>query len=361
MATSEENETLFFSSPEANSPGTGIVRKQVLQTTEAKRIIIEAMIGQSANNHYSPRPTVWPNGLNSDVLYATESSNDNPPVLVQIQYAVNNDFLHRVVGYCKEIFAEYGASPVVLVIAIHECSRQILNKASKIKSKPFFFKLPCYPWANQCFILSKESISSHIDKTPLDPVVALGSFFVEQKQTLAEHTHHDDPTIQQLYCITRRIVQNQIKQKSRISHLLRVVEDAESRYDKVIRMLDDDADDTKTKKRSIDYLEEAMNLLRTYKRQYISSPSSTMSGFSTSSARHSRDPSLEPPSSTNDHGTTDDNTTNWQYIEEYMEEIGGDRMNWEACYKDGCRKGYFKTYSTPASLKNAYNRWKNKD
>lgn len=46
--------------------------------------------------------------------------------------------------------------------------------------------------------MSQESTPSYMNKTPLDPIVALGTFFSAQKQPLADHAHRHDPTIQQL-------------------------------------------------------------------------------------------------------------------------------------------------------------------
>ncbi|PHZ14574.1 uncharacterized protein RHIMIDRAFT_275590 [Rhizopus microsporus ATCC 52813] len=121
-----------------------------------------------------------------------------------------------------------------------------------------------------------------------------------------------------------------------------------------------------------------MAFLRTCKRQFVSSRSSpSMPLSTTSSARELRSPPPEnsipetsshlqtippeQPSSINDSAATDESSKNWQYIEGYIEQIGDDRMNWQACYRDGRRKGYFKNYSTHASLKNAYSRWKKKN
>ncbi|KAI8393777.1 uncharacterized protein BYT42DRAFT_525032 [Radiomyces spectabilis] len=320
MTTSADTNALSFSLPVDNCYGADLMIEHVLQSSEAKKIVIEALIGQGANEHYSP------NLLESSVVYAADKSKDRPPVLVEFSSAVDKNYLLRVLRHCDEIFSAYGALPVVLVTAIDQCSRQVLNKATKNKSKPFLFKLPCYPWANQCFILSKESISSHIDKIPLDPVVALGSFFMEQKQLLAEHTHHDDPTIQQLYYIAEPIIQKQVTEHSRISHLLRVINEIELRCGKAIRMLDDDADYSNAKKRTIDLLKEGMAFIRTCKRQCISNPSSPMLEPPTSASRDSSDPSSgnslpessslqqnisrELLSSINDHTTIDENTTN---------------------------------------------------
>ncbi|KAI8647769.1 hypothetical protein BD408DRAFT_454924, partial [Parasitella parasitica] len=147
--------------------------------------------------------------------------------------------------------------------------------------------------------------------------------------------------------------------------LLRVIEDAESRYHKAIDMLDDGVQDTNTKKRTIDYLKEGMTFSRTCKRKFVSSGSSSPMPLSTTSSAHeSRNPSpansipessshlqtipSEQPSSINDSATAEESNENWRHIEGYMEQIGDDRMNCR-------RKDYFKNYSTHFSLKNTYN------
>lgn len=169
-------------------------------------------------SQYWPRPIKWANRMKSGVLYATDNSEAVPPVLVKIQYAVTNNFLYRVVRYYEEIVAEYDASLVDLVIAVHECRRHITSKATKNKPESFFFKLPCFPWTNQCFILSQESTSSYMDRMPLDPIIALGAFFIGEKQSLTDHAHHHDPTTQRLYCIAKHIFRNQVSaEKSIIS------------------------------------------------------------------------------------------------------------------------------------------------
>lgn len=49
---------------------------------------------------------------------------------------------------------------------------------------------------------------------------------------------------------------------------------------------------------------------------------------------------------------------NWTFVGDYIRNLGSNKMNWKACYLKGQRQGYFANYSTPASLKNAYQRWK---
>ncbi|KAL7311550.1 hypothetical protein PS15m_009300 [Mucor circinelloides] len=134
--------------------------KHILQKDEVKNTIETVFV---AIDHYWSRPTEWPNQMKSDVLYATVNSKD----MQEPDYEQNN----------------------------------------QDQVKAISFKFPCYLWANQCFILSKESISSHMGKTPLNPIVALGSFIIEQKQSLVDHAHRHDPFLQNLYSSAKHIFQ----------------------------------------------------------------------------------------------------------------------------------------------------------
>ncbi|CDH49932.1 predicted protein [Lichtheimia corymbifera JMRC:FSU:9682] len=330
--------------------------KHILETDEAKKIIIDAVMGGN-HDKYRPRPTEWPNGMKSDILYATDDSKAMAPVLVEVQHVVDDKFMHCVVRNCEEIISRYDVAPTVLIIAVSECRLQVLNRATVCNSRPFFFKLPCYPWANQCLILSKESISSHVDKPVLDPIVALGSFFLDQKQSLADQAHRHDPTIQQLYELARNI---STAEQSSSSHLLRVIMDVESRCRKAIDMLNEDIGD-QSAKRTIDYLEEGLTVLRDYKRQHMSSqspshesssqPSSTNDTSESSSRRQSTSPIILSSTS----GNLDD-----QFVGKFIDQLGGKKMNWKLCYEEGRRKGRFKNYSNHASLKNVCNRKKSR-
>ncbi|SAL97110.1 hypothetical protein [Absidia glauca] len=192
---------------------------------------------------YWPRPTEWANGMKPDVLYATDDSRDLPPVLVvEIHHTVDTNSIHRMVQYFEEIVTEYGLPPVVLVIDTHE-------------------------------------------------YVALGSFFVEGKQSLADHPHHHDPIIQRFYSSARHIFQIWVMaDQSMTSSLLRVVEDTELRYSNAINMLDNNVSDAGLTKRTIDYLKEGMNLIKRCKREYICSQSLPVQ-LSTTSSEDSREPS----------------------------------------------------------------------
>ncbi|KAJ8662650.1 hypothetical protein O0I10_001614 [Lichtheimia ornata] len=341
--------------------------KHILETDEVKKIIIDAVMGGNHDKYWT-RPTEWPNGMKSDILYATDDSKAMPPVLVEVQHVVDDKFMHRVVRNCEEIISRYDVAPTVLIIAVSECRLQVLKRITAYKSKPFFFKLPSYPWANQCLILSKESISSHVNEPTLDPIVALGSFFVDQKQSLADQVHRRDPTIQQLYELAKHICRNQITaESSSSSHLLRVIMDVESHFRKAIDVLNEDVADGSAK-RTIDCLEEGMTVLRDCKRQHMSNRRSPSSSSQSSTDGIPESPSQ--PSSTNESSSRRQSTSstilstngnlNWQFVERFFDQLGNKKMNWKLCYEEGRRKGHFKNYSNHESLKNAYNRKKSK-
>ncbi|KAI8095331.1 hypothetical protein BDF21DRAFT_469940 [Thamnidium elegans] len=111
-------------------------------------IITTQLIGK---NNYYPHPTEWINGKNSDVLYVTDDSNASPPVLIEVQNIADDAFLHRVVGYCKKVYEEYGAVSVVLIFVITKLRNTVMRKATKDTTHSFLLKLPCYPWAKKCF------------------------------------------------------------------------------------------------------------------------------------------------------------------------------------------------------------------
>jgi hypothetical protein len=64
------------------------------------------------------------------------------------------------------------------------------------------------PWAENYYIISKESIQDDLS-IPLNPLVALGSFFTNRSLSLRDHPLKEDPTIQFLY--TSAIFQQQLK------------------------------------------------------------------------------------------------------------------------------------------------------
>jgi hypothetical protein len=155
---------------------------------------------------YAARPTEWPNFTKSDVLYVADSSannetNDLPPILIQVQYTANMSFFKRLIDYSLSVGKQYHAEPIVIAIATHNTTKNLLDLAAQSDIIPFLKTLPCYGWAKNCYLMNANSINGCINENVLDPLVALGHFLIKQKQSLSEMERKDDETIQLLYKI----------------------------------------------------------------------------------------------------------------------------------------------------------------
>ena len=42
---------------------------------------------------------------------------------------------------------------------------------------PFLLQLPCYGWAQACYLMNAGSIANHLQNSPLNPAVAVGHFW----------------------------------------------------------------------------------------------------------------------------------------------------------------------------------------
>ena len=129
-------------------------------------------LGAEAVEHYTPRPTEWPDGTRSDVLYAADEK-AFPPVLAEVQNVVNDEFMHRLVLYSEAVFKQYRSSPVVLILAIKDITDSVNRQASKDKTHAFLYRLSSFPWAKKCLLLNYDSIHSHMASIPLDPWVLI--------------------------------------------------------------------------------------------------------------------------------------------------------------------------------------------
>jgi hypothetical protein len=316
-------------------------------------------LGPEAIDQYWPRPTEWANATKSDVLYAADDASTFPPILIEVQYIADSRFLHRLVQYCEEVNKQHHTEPVVLVFVINKTRANIMRKATKDQQLPFLFKLPSFPWAKKCFILNNDSIRDHLLSTPLCPLAALGAFFTAQKPSLVNHDQRDDPIIQKLYSISMQVFGRvTIHDKTTVEDLLCICDNAQSKFQESIEILED-LPDTSSKKRAIDCLNGGLEILKSYKCKYIPSQSPSPSPSPSSSPS----PSL-PVSSSSSLAQVSTQipsslSRNWKFVEDYIQGLGAEKMNWNICYLKGQRQGYFTNYTKPSSLKSAYQRWKN--
>jgi hypothetical protein len=277
------------------------------------------------------------------------------------------------VQYCEEVNKQYSTEPVVLVFVINKIRDSVMSKTTKDRKQKFLLKLPNYPWAKKCLFLNDYSIHDHLNTMPLHPPVALGAFLTAQKVSILDHDQRDDPIIQQLYGISKHVFEHvAAREKTTVDDLLGLCDNTQSKFQKGKEILED-LPNNDLKKRAIDCLNDGLNIIKSYKVKYMSDQSSSSTASSPAlipAAPSSSLPVLssltDPSMSTITQTTTrtpasSSSSENWTFVGDYIRNLGSNKMNWKACYLKGQCQGYFANYTTPASLKNAYQRWETND
>ncbi|KAI7896271.1 uncharacterized protein EV154DRAFT_395832, partial [Mucor mucedo] len=177
-------------------------------------------------------------------------------------------FLHRLVQYCEEVNKQYSTEPVVVVFVIKRITDSVMTKTTKDRKQKFLLKLPSYPWDKKCLFLTGYSIHDHLNTTPLHPLVALGAFLTAQKVSILDHDQRDDPIIQQIGGISKRVIGHVVtREKTTVDDLLGVCDITQSKFQKGKEILQD-LPDNNIKKRAIDCLNEGLDIIKTYKAKY---------------------------------------------------------------------------------------------
>ncbi|KAI8147180.1 hypothetical protein BJV82DRAFT_598083 [Fennellomyces sp. T-0311] len=178
-------------------PGTDLMSKQVIQDQEVINIITHHLT--NTKNDYISSNNEWADGTRSDVVLEPKSNVLNlPPIIVEIQHRVSEDFIKRTIGYSLQAFKRYECGPVVLIICTSSLSTSLKDDCT-VSKRAACFEIPCRFWAQECLIVCKESIQTDDTTTPLDPFVALGLFLSHGAQSLVGTPNSDDMTMKQLF------------------------------------------------------------------------------------------------------------------------------------------------------------------
>lgn len=94
-----------------------------MQDPKVINYITEALTG--TKDDYFVGNCEWRNGTRSDIVLEPKSSVDLPPIIVEIQHTVNNNFLKRAVGYCLQASSRFGVNPVLLIICVGKLNQEI--------------------------------------------------------------------------------------------------------------------------------------------------------------------------------------------------------------------------------------------
>ncbi|KAI9262866.1 hypothetical protein EDC94DRAFT_518636, partial [Helicostylum pulchrum] len=121
-------------------------------------------------------------GTRSDIVYASkiEKAESLPPILIESQYYVDQDFMLRLISYSSNSYKRYKVLPIILVIVTKSFSKANFQDEFTTSSEGFLLQASCRFWAKQCFLLTAGAVSnySYCHQITLDPMVALGYFLI---------------------------------------------------------------------------------------------------------------------------------------------------------------------------------------
>ncbi|KAI7848389.1 hypothetical protein BDC45DRAFT_450383, partial [Circinella umbellata] len=134
----------------------------------------KSFIGADAPpDSYSVAQTEWPDGSRSDMLYVSQIDT-LPPILIECQYYVNQDFMLRLIQYASNVYRRYKMMPIVLAIVTKSFSKAKFQDEFTTSKDGFLLGADCKFWAKKCFLLTADAVSNHFQQETLNPMAALG-------------------------------------------------------------------------------------------------------------------------------------------------------------------------------------------
>ncbi|KAG1422889.1 hypothetical protein G6F58_003063 [Rhizopus delemar] len=129
-------------------------------------------------NTYVVAQNEWTDGSRLDVVYASpiKTTESLPPILIELQYQVDQDFMLRLIKYASHTFKRYKVLPIILVIVTKSFSSADFQREFTISRNGLLLEASCKFWAKQCVLLTANAVSNNLNKGTLDPMIALGLF-----------------------------------------------------------------------------------------------------------------------------------------------------------------------------------------
>lgn len=325
-------------------PGSDKMSRMVLKHQDVVDLITKELL-DAPNGTYTLADGDW-NNSRCDVLYMSNLSLSFPPVLIEVQNTINELFLQRLVSYSLNVFKTYHALPVVLVLGTKKISpvSLTLDFIKESEQKPWLLTIPSLIWAKKCFVISKETIlDNNYYTNPMNPLLGLSLFLLEQQPSLHCHTYSEDSTIILLYQIAfAQLYPQETYQQNFQSAVETICLTNKRLFGNILDKVNSKEPLNKIRRiceKGIHYNDEV-------KVKTVDNSASSQS----SDELDFPEPLPMGPQSKRKHTMIDEDI---KFVESFKKEQNG-RMNWQSCLKAGhCRK-LLVTYTTPESLRVTY-------
>ncbi|KAG1277496.1 hypothetical protein G6F66_012278 [Rhizopus arrhizus] len=257
MATEDDDVNNLYLHLELR-PGTDITSKLIMNDKT-----VSIFVGSNiTNNLYHSASTEWSDGTKSDVLYVpTEVSDDQPPILIEIQNSVDQAFMIRLIQYCTRVYERFQVLPVVLVFVVVKFSSKEFEKKFLPKvNTPYLLETSCEFWAQEVNFISAKSIENHI-KVGMNQLVALAYFTTCQSASLSLLEYAGDSTVRFLYSICKANMK-----KKEGGELVEIIDQSTEQIRKAIGL---DEDPILTAEKCKGFAEQLLETIQAQKRKLV--------------------------------------------------------------------------------------------
>ncbi|CAO3612760.1 unnamed protein product [Cunninghamella blakesleeana] len=360
--------------PWIHRPGTDMISKLVLQDSQVINSIVKVIVGDEAANKYTPEPTKCIDGTHCDVLYSSNLYPSFPPVIVEVENKVNDDFIRRLMGHSLSVIKKYSMLPIVLIFSITFMRSDISQRMKKSKCCPFLLHFPCQPWAKSCYFVDRQLLEKEVNQ-PLDPFVAFCHFLLRQDQSIQNSPFPTDPTMQYLYQLTHQLNSTISKKDQAVDDILSFSRQTKAHFQEAAQTLRNNNHNQKTINHVCSILDDGVVLAESLEKKYepiytSSSPvlsintlplQSPQPSSDTQDPKPSSDTQDPEPSSSRIQPTqpNQNKQSNWTFVEDYINQLpDNENISWKTVFLEGKKNGYFSTYTGEASVKSSYHRYK---
>lgn len=158
-----------------------------------------------------------------------------------------------------QILKRYPGPPIAVVVAINTTTQDILNLMEITNPDVIFASQPPSTfWAKSFHLLNAGTIRPYLAE-PLDPLVAVAHFLIEQKQSLISMGLREDITIQMLFRFAKEIFRGDIGKYDNIVDTLQYVcTQSRQQLLEVRSALVEDVKSSNTRKRTTKMLENSI-------------------------------------------------------------------------------------------------------
>lgn len=177
-------------------------------------------------------------GKRSDIVYAVKSYEIKyPPIIIEVQQTVNEQFIHRAISYCLSAYDKYKVNPIVLVFSLNPVPVSTFTKFKTCQEYPFMLKTDASHFAHGFYLVSKSNSLGYIkelNNENMNMIAVLSIFFCSKERSLANVDEWNNRHMVFLYSLAMEISQGwKESNSSQVEALYTICCASQERFEKI--------------------------------------------------------------------------------------------------------------------------------